>query len=260
MTSKAHIKRIRVTIQMRAVTAVIAILLMTSASAQMRNFDNRKEGTKLQPNSLPDFTLIAVHKNVSQFGHNSTLKVRLFVPQLAEGGHVAVEAAELQDTFHYYMRSLDSIPWTLGSWNVFGPWPTRDVIDQLSIDANNIGVLASYQSRSGELIYLPIDLLVNDVASSGAKYRLHFITGQDLQTLTVTVSDINGKSTPMKPQQLKCDTRMNPNCKRFAAGSTPFVNLDFSELPEGIYYVQLKGTIPNNTDPTSMSVALYHHP
>ena len=116
---------------------------VTSAQVQgMQAFDNRVEGTNVHNNALQDFTLIAIHRSFQLFPQNATLHVRFFLPRIGDDANkkVFVQAVELQDSFHYFMEAKNP-KWKDGDWNIFEPWPTKDVIDRLGLQAGNIGVL-----------------------------------------------------------------------------------------------------------------------
>jgi hypothetical protein len=242
-------------------TAILTLLMVGSLLAQMQDFVNRREGTTVHPDALEDFTVIALHRTFAQFSRDAELNVRFFLPKLP-GDHnseVFVEAVELQDSVHYLMQSK-SISWTEGNWNVFGHWPTKDVIDRLGIDSQNLGVLARYRMSGGPPVYLPVDVYQNDRPVTKHAYTVHFITGQDLQALDVSVTKQNGVPVSQMKQHLACSRTFNPNCKLFAAGSTQVVDLDMSSVPEGEYFVKLTGHVPGSSTPTSLDIVLYHHP
>src|SRR5216683_1997069 len=224
----------------------------------MQAFDNRLEGTNVHPHALQDFTLIALHRDFRPFKQSATLHVRFFLPQIASSPDrkVFVEAAELLDSFHYSMQAKSSSAWKDGNWNVFGPWPTQDVIDRLSLEATNIGVLAGYRVGNDPPVYLPVDVYEKEGQPSVRAYTFHFITGQDLQSLDVTVTDAAGRMMNVGKPQLRCKRN---NCKLFAAGSTGSFPLDMSSLPAGEYHVKLLGHIPGSLTPTSLDIVLYHH-
>lgn len=246
---------------------IAGIFLSTGAPAScqvqgMQAFDNRVEGTNVHSNALQDFTLIAIHRNFQLFKQDATLRVGFFLPPLASGINkkIFVEAVELQDSFHYFMQAKSSSTWKDENWNVFGPWPTKDVIDRLGLRAENLGVLAGYRAGNDRPVYLPVDVYVNDVQSSTRSYTFHFITGQDLQSLDVSVANAGGVVTNVVKPQLKCRKTYNPNCKLFAAGSAGAFPLDMSSLPAGEYHVKLLGHVPGSLTPTSLDIVLYHHP
>ena len=247
---------------------VLAGLFMTMGSAArsqvegMHPFDNRMEGTNVHLNGLQDFTLIALHRTFQLFPQNATLHVRFFLPHLAGnlGEKVFVEAVELQDSFHYFMQAKGSRKWTDGNWNVFEPWPTKDVIDRLGVQARNVGVLAGYRIDNGRPVYLPVDVYQNDGQLATKTYTFHFITGQDLQSLDVSVTNSAGVAMKVPSPQLKCNKAYNPACKLYAAGSAQAFPLDMSSLPQGEYHIKLLGHVPGSLTPTSLDIVLYHRP
>ena len=228
----------------------------------MQSFANRDEGTNVHPNALQDFTLIAIHRDFQRFKQDATLQVRFFLPQLGgnPGRKVFVEAVELQDSFHYFMQAKSSSQWKDGNWNIFGPWPTKDVIDRLGLQADNLGVLAGYRMGNDRPVYLPADVYVNDGQPSTRTYTFHFITGQDLQSLDVSVTNGAGAKINVAVPPLKCNKTYNPNCKLYAAGSAGAFPLDMSSLPAGEYHIKLLGHVPRSLTPTSLDIVVFHNP
>src|SRR5215470_1643355 len=116
----------------------ISVLLTSTNPCKqegLRNFSNRQEGCNLVPNAGADFKLIGLHSGFQHFSSNSNLKVGFFVPSRKDSGarSLWVQAVEAQDSFHYFMKSNDSTQWHENAWNVFKPWPTKDVIDPLQL-------------------------------------------------------------------------------------------------------------------------------
>jgi hypothetical protein len=240
----------------------LAIGLVAYAQTQgMKDFGDRLEGTNVHRNALEDFTLVAVHRNFPPFVRNVNLNVRFFLPKLPGNPpkKVLVQAAELQDSFHYFMQTKDPT-WKDGSWNIFAHWPTRDVIDQLGVQAENLGVLAQYRVDNQRPVYLPVDVYQSDGQTPRRAYTFQFITGQDLQSLELSVTNIAGTEVNLNKPTLKCNKSFNPNCKLYAAGSTQAFDLDMSSLVEGEYHLKLIGHVPGTSTPTSLEIALYHHP
>jgi hypothetical protein len=224
-------------------------------------FGNRFEGTVVHPDALNDFILIAVHRNFEPFPHNANLNVRFFLPKLQGNPNkdVVVEAVELQDSVHYLMRSKGAA-WQEGNWNVFGQWPTSDVIDKLGIEAGNLGVLAEYRIANKMPVCLPVDVYQNGQPLARHPYTFHFFTGQDLQSLDISVTNKAGAPVSLAKPRLMCNRSFNRNCKLYAAGSTQAFDLDMSSLAEGEYHLMLTGHVPGKTTPTSLEIVLYHHP
>ena len=244
-----------------AVRILLATVAATYSPAQMQEFPNRNEGTTVHVDALEDFTLVGVHRNFESFPRNANLNVRFFLPKLPDNPnkHVVVEAVELQDSVHYLMLSKKA-PSNEGVWNVFGQWPTKDVIDHLGIEAGNLGVLAEYRVANRIPVCLPVDVYQDGKQLGMHAYTFHFITGQDLQSLDISVTNRAGAQLNLLKPKLMCNRSFNPNCKLYAAGSTQAFDLDMSSLAEGEYHLKLTGHVPGNSTPTSLEIVLYHHP
>jgi hypothetical protein len=244
------------------VGACLATFAIPSCPAQMQDFGNRREGTTVHVDALEDLTVIAVHRRFEPFPRNANLHVRFFLPALPPGSpkqDVVVEAVELQDALHYLMQTKNA-PAKEGNWNVFGQWPTRDVIDQLGIEPSNLGVLAEYKVAGKLPVYLPVDVYQGDLPLGKYTYTFHFITGQDLQSLDISVTNKTGVQVNLPKPRLICNKSFNPNCKLYAAGSTQAFDLDMSSVAEGEYHLRLTGHVAGNSTPTSLEIVLYHHP
>jgi len=228
----------------------------------MQTFENRKEGTNVHPNAAPDLTLIAIHRNFETFSTNSNLHVRFFLPPVADvrTGKVFLEAVELQDSFHYFMEATSQNRWKNNGWNIFEPWPTKDVIDKLGLQPTNIGVLARYEISGAPAVYLPVDVYQTNSQPKKGTYTLHFITASDLQTLEVSVTNEKGALSNAPKLQFSCNRKYNPNCKLYAAGSSQAFTLDMSGLRPGEFHIKLLGRIPGELTPISLDFVIYHQP
>jgi hypothetical protein len=245
---------------------VIAICLLLTATRYshgqgMKDYGNRLEGTNVHPNALEDFTLLAVHKTFAAFPRSTNLNVRFFLPKLDNNSlkSVFLEAVELQDSFHYFMKAKNP-SWKDGTWNVFQQWPTKDVIDALGIQADNLGVLAGYRLGDSRTVYLPVDVYPSGLQLPVRAYTFYFITGQDLQSLDISVTNAAGQEVGLHKPPLRCNKTLNPACRLFSGGSTHAFDLDMSSLPQGEYHLKLLGHVPGTSTPTSLDIAVYHHP
>ena len=252
-------------IRIRWFTARIFLALgvtICGAAQGMKEFPNRREGTNVRLNALNDFTLIAIHRNFHPFPRSADLNVRFFLPALPgkSARKVSVEAVELQDFRHYFMQSSSSISWKDGDWNIFRPWPTKDVIDPENISPENLGVFARYQAGNNQPVYLPVDVYPSSEPATKHAYTFHIVTGQDLQSLDISITDAAGKPVKIPVPQPKCNRGLNPNCRLYAAGSTLAFDIDMSPLPQGEYHVKVTGHVPRTVTLTSLDVVLYHHP
>jgi hypothetical protein len=107
-------------------------------------------------------------------------------------------------------------------------------------------------------VFLPVDVYQNDAQPSAQIYTFHFITGSDLQTLDISVTNTAGVTMEAPKLQQKCIKTYSPSCKLYAAGSAHAFSLDMSALPQGEYHVKLLGHIPGSLTPTSLDIVLYH--
>jgi hypothetical protein len=246
-----------------AVTVLAQTLLLIGViHGEMKDFGNRAEGTTVRPNALEDFTLLGVHRSFKQFPRNVDLNVSFFLPNVPGGSpnNVFVQAAEIQDTHHYLMRAKESTTWKAGDWNVFKAWPTKNFIDTLGLEWSNLGVLAGYRIGTKPPVYLPVDVYYADPKPLKLTYTFHYMTGQDLESLNVAVTNSAGADLKLK-KEFKCNRSFSPNCKLYAGGSTQAFDLDdMSSKPQGEYIVKLVGYVPGKVTPISMNITFYHHP
>jgi hypothetical protein len=147
------------------------------------------------------------------------------------------------------MEATSQNRWKNNGWNIFEPWPTKDVIDKLGLQPTNIGVLARYEIRGAPAVYLPVDVYQTNSQPKGT-YTFHFITASDLQTLEVSVTNEKGALSKAP----------NPNCKLYAAGSSQAFILDMSGLRPGEFHIKLLGRIPGELTPISLDFVIYHQP
>jgi hypothetical protein len=246
----------------RLLVLIVAVVCASTAGAApqgaaMRDFENRVEGTTARFNAAFDWRLVGLHRSIGEFGPNSDLQLRFFLPE--DGGpEVAIEATELVDFKHYLMRAKPSTAWRPGEWNTFGPWPTRDVIDPLQIRADNLAILGSYKHRVGT-VYLPVDLRTSaSPAPSRRGYTLYFETTRDIQTLSVLVNAEDGRAALPSAKPLTCNRTANANCRLYAAMTTQAVDLPMDSLPTGRYQVILRATVPRSVDRLSLQPWVYH--
>lgn len=241
---------------------MLALPLAVCAQIQgPRQFNNRIEGTRPVPTALAQFTPIAVTRNAVPFQSNANLYVRFFVPSLPAKlkETIFLRASERQASSNYFMDAK-SPPWKLAAWNVFGPWPTRDVIDVLGIDPDNLAVLAGFERDNGGRVYLPVDVYENKNQLTLGTYTFHFISGKALQSLEIFVTNAAGAAVKAHTPSPKCNIKFNPNCRLYAAGSAQSFLIDLSGSPEGEYHVRLVGHVPGSLESISEDFLLYHHP
>ena len=228
----------------------------------MKDFSNRREGTNIRQDARPDFKLIGIHRTFEQFARNTNLKVGFFLPPLQKdtgSRSVWVEASEVEDTFHYFMQSKDSIRWQDGAWNVFKAWPTKDVIDALGLSSDNIAVVAAYRTGNSRTVFLPVDVTSGDAKPARHSYLFRFVTGQNLLSVDLSLTNSAGSEAKVHKPDLDCKPKMHPGCV-LARADTPLIfPLDMTSLTEGEYRLKLAGHMPDGSK-TSVEVLLYHHP
>lgn len=240
---------------------ILAVAVASAATDRMHDFGNRLEGTTSHYNGLNDLSLLAIHRGSIGYTRHSDLHVRFFVPLVGQGeSSISVSALELQDVAdHYSMRAKPSEKWRPGQWNAFEPWPTKDVIDVLSVAPNNLGVLVSDNLADSPPVYLPATVYSELPGTVGAVYTFFFFTGRDLQSLSVSISNGAGDPVDLGLRMLKCNAKVNRNCKLYAGGTTQQYDIDMSSLSPGAYHVTFSGTVPRSRDLPTMDVIVYHH-
>lgn len=261
ITAAARCDRTRIAIWPIVICSIMLLAADGGQPTELKDFGNRLEGTTVRPNALEDFTFISVDRSIDQFPKNSTLSVRFFIPQLPknQAKTIFLEARELQDSFHYFMKAKP-FQCKEQDWNIFQPWPTSAVIDSLNLDASNLGVRAGYQIGNHAPVFTPVDVYRKIPSASKPAYTFHFITGQDLQSIDISVIDDTGRIVKLRKPHLKCNKQRSPNCVLYPAGSTQAFDLDMSSLAGGEYRINLVGHIPRTSATTSLEVLLYHYP
>jgi len=215
-----------------------------------------------------DLLFVSVERNIENFARNSVLTVRFYVPsQSTQQASFFLEAFELQDSMHYYMQAVNQ-SWTPNTWTSFTPWPTKDVIDDLCLDAVrrlqclapiNIGVSAWYRVGKGEPVYLPVEVFSNSAPPRSSLYTFHIVPGRDLQRIEVAVLDEAGMPRTIDVPQLACNLRDDPECVMYPAGTAIAFSIDFRNLPNGMYQISLIGHSPGSADRIPLRISIYHH-
>jgi hypothetical protein len=239
-----------------ALSALATILSASDTIEGMKPFDNRVEGTAVELHGDEDITLLGIDGSFEHFPKNSTLQVQFYLPGMAEpSAKIFVEAREIVDTKHYLMQSKRT-SWNTGSWNIFTPWPTKDVIDPLGLDPGNIAVLAGYRDGTHPTVYLPVDVTAQPSQPTERPYTFHFETAWDLHSLEKSITGPSGKTTILKTDECK----ISPSCVIYSAASSQAFEVDMSGLSEGIYSVHLVGHIPGNSLKPDLLIRIYHRP
>ena len=239
-----------------ALSALATVLWAADTIEGMKPFDNRVEGTAVELHGDEDITLLGVDRTFEHFPKNSSLQVQFYLPNIAASSvNIFVEAREIVDTKHYLMQSKRT-SWNAGSWNIFTPWPTKDVIDPLGLDPGNIAVLAGYRDGTHPTVYVPVDVTAQPSQPTERPYTFHFETAWDLHSLEKSITGPSGKTTILKTDECK----ISPSCVIYSAASSQAFEVDMSGFSEGIYSIHLVGHIPGNSLKPDLLIRIYHRP
>ena len=159
--------------------------------ARRNDRGNRYEGRREIPVSRPDFELISFLGHQEDYEVDVELRVGFFVP---EAGGATIYAQELRDEKQYWMESKPG-DWQVGGWNEFGPWPTREVLDEEQIAAWDFGLYVEVEAAAGsqDAIHLaPAVLYHSEVPDRLEVYTLCLRPNWDLKRLEVSVSPADG--------------------------------------------------------------------
>jgi hypothetical protein len=240
---------------------VAAVLVAPDEIEGMKDFGNRVEGRAIEPHGSEDLTILGIHRTFEQFPKYANLRVRFYLPKVVVGGgpnpsrKVFVEAREIVDIQHYFMQSRQS-KWTDGDWNIFTPWPTKDVIVPLDIGSSNLAVVAGYRDGNAPPVFLPVDVLSGSPRTVKPSYTFHFQTSWDLHALEKSIVEPSGHTTSLKTEICT----ISPGCILYPATSSNAFELDMSSFPEGVYTMHLVGHVPGNSMKPDLTIQIYHRP
>jgi hypothetical protein len=235
-------------IQVRSWSAVmlVAVLGVATASAQTirsPGFDrgNRFEGLVSLPiagSDRPALDLISFTGAFETFSEGVDLRVRFFLP--ASIATAQVVAQELSQDRFYWMESK-SQKWTPGTWSVFGPWPTRDVIVPKEVAPSNIGVVVFLDNTvEGRASVAPAFVEHSAGAATMTRYRVQ------LRPVRTTLSAVT-----YRLERIESDRAALVETKRLVVerpNGRPFrIELDSAALPEARYRLTVVGDIKNDS-------------
>jgi hypothetical protein len=222
------------------------------AAGQKQEFSNRFEGS-YQNQANTDLDVIGVLRSSISFNSPSTLSVKFFLPATGLAtDKVLVEAQEITQSQNYFMQSK-SFPVRSADWNVFTPWPSRDVIDPFRVVPQNLAVTVSYVDQSGTRVYLPADVNTG-VAHPQNTYTVQFRTAWSIHSLDEKLTASDGTSIPLPT--IACSAEAT--CVLYDAGTSHALSLDMAGHSDGFYSLQLTGHVPNKFDPVHVTVTFYH--
>ena len=227
------------------------LLVAFEAHAQLREFDNRREGTLPAYNGKFDFLFLGLHRSFQKFDRNAKLYVRFAMPNGAT--NVFVDAAELLAAKDYAMEAKKT---KLGPVCTFGPWPTSDVMDTLGIRWTNLGVLAGF-TLNGEKVFSPVDV-GQRLGSTGNVYTVHFRLGVSIRSLEITATAKSDNKSVLVYQKF-CDSKRFPGCTLWFDSTSQHAPLDMSAFPTGVYVMTFDAALSNTKDDHTKATFLLYH-
>jgi len=141
---------------------------------------NRYEGIKGIEVSAPPIQLIAFFIYKEEYKWDDILKVRFY---LRNPSDVQLTAQELTTVEFYWMEAKPQ-NWEQG-WNEFSPWPVKDVLAELNINPDNLGVLVRLDKNYGSGLVSPVILCCQSSQSTQrpsniVQYKAYFRPGISL--------------------------------------------------------------------------------
>lgn len=219
--------------------------------AQKQDFGNRFEGAFVNDGN-PDLDVLGFLRTPVEFGPAETISVTFYLPVVSSSAGVLIEAQELVKSHAYFMQSKP-FPLKAGGWNSFRPWPAKDVLIPLDIDAANLAVSASYIDEAGRRVYLPVVARGNSSPASNT-YTIQFRTAWNIHSLRKTLTGPDGRLTTL----LVSECNATPTCVLYDASSSHEVVLDMANRVDGMYNLRLEGSVPNRFQPVKATITFYH--
>jgi len=196
---------------------------------------NRYEGVAV-PLQAGDLSLeiVSFTAYLDSFRPNTSLKVKFFLPSGESEANIF--AQELTIEKQYFMKSKQAANrWAGNSWNLFSPWPTKDVLDKQGVPPSNIGVLVERASQNGIRRFAPAFLCSDNCPSTFEGYRLMLRPGRRIVEIQYTISNTSGDKITLRTIPI-ADT-LDP---------TPIpVNLPPADLPAGELTIALSAKVKN---------------
>lgn len=175
--------------------SIFVLLVFSLSAAQLCAQDrlaygdrgNRFEGHRRIEVAAPALEVLSFYRGgpLSALSTPTTLKASFYLPQAKS---VSIQARELV-TVHFYNMEAKQTAWPAGV-NVFGPWKSSDVIDELGVSLGNIGVLGrvrNTQAGSGEEI---VALSFSDTVPHSSRYELVFRVKYDVKKVSYRVEHL----------------------------------------------------------------------
>ena len=213
---------------------------------ERHEFDNRYEGRPEVPVSKPDLELLSFVGYFQDLDRDVELQVLFY--QSRATATATVFAQHLEDRKRYWMKSKPG-SWEVDRWNRFGPWPTRDVIDDDGIDGWDLGVYVDLGSQD-EILIAPAFVYHSEPPSDVDAYTLQLRPNQSLTRLETTVT----RAAEEAPEALLEQRQLRP----VRAGEVIELDLQAAELPETWLRVEVVGKIKNRTDKARFEMRFFH--
>lgn len=149
------------------------------------DWGNRFEGQIFKSAAnLPTLELISLINNFESYNlsQNIELKVKFFRPA---GTKIQINAREIYRDKFYFMETKN-LSWSQ-DWNIFQPWPIKDVIQKLSLNHDNLGVLIRGKNLERGNIFLPAIVYTTASPMIDSIYTFHFFPGQPLTNINFRI-------------------------------------------------------------------------
>lgn len=228
-------------------TSVTPVLTKNQDDDWKRRNDkgNRYEGLISIQTGNPDLEVLSFTCMLEEYGKEDVvLRVKFFSNAK---GDLSVTAQEIETDRQYYMVAKRK-NWQAGEWNVFGPWPTKDVIKKEDILSDNLGVLIS----GGGNQLQPAFVYHSQPPATANAYRMHLRSNKTFASAQVSLYGTPGRGQP------------NPKTWGLAkqvAGMTFRIDLDVSGYGKGPMRLVIKRRPEaGGAPPPEREYRFYHNP
>ena len=135
------------------ITGALATLVATfgypgPARAELTDYGNRVEGTLNRGLTESEVELVSFTGSPITYSMNTPSNLEVWFFGSATG--MTIRAKELSPRLFYSMESKPG-KWTDGTWNSFGPWPTKDKLIPVGVQANNLGIVVWLDEATGRV-------------------------------------------------------------------------------------------------------------
>jgi hypothetical protein len=138
---------------------------------------NRYEGRISLPASVPPIELISFYSYQESYSYDDILMVGFYL----HGDFPVYLTAQEIETQEYYWMEAKPQQWRQG-WNEFGPWPVSDVLGELEIPPDNLGVLVRLEKETGSGPISPVILYHSSPPTQINRYTAYFRPGKSISS------------------------------------------------------------------------------